>query len=88
MDPIIGQLVETAFGWEMEGWALCDGRLLQVNQNPALFSLLGSNYGGDGRTTFAIPDLRPKDANGHPLPWDYHKPATQIALVGLYPIRP
>ena len=40
------------------GWLPCDGRLLQVNQNQALFSLLGKNFGGDGKTTFAIPDLR------------------------------
>ncbi|MCF7567467.1 tail fiber protein [Sabulilitoribacter arenilitoris] len=40
------------------GWAFCDGQLLPISQNPALFSLLGTNYGGDGRTTFALPDLR------------------------------
>lgn len=40
------------------GWALCDGRLLPVNQHPALFALLGFTYGGDGRSTFALPDLR------------------------------
>ncbi len=41
-----------------EGWVLCDGGLLQINQNPALFALLGTQYGGDGKTTFAVPDLR------------------------------
>lgn len=40
------------------GWLACQGQLLQINQNQALFSLLGTNYGGDGRTTFALPDLR------------------------------
>lgn len=40
------------------GWAACDGQLLAINQNQALFSLLGTTYGGNGRTTFALPDLR------------------------------
>ena len=46
------------FNFVPRGWALCDGQLLPVNQNEALFSLLGTTYGGDGRTTFGLPDLR------------------------------
>lgn len=88
MDPIIGQIIETAFTWEMQDWALCDGRVLQINQYQALYSLLGSRFGGDGAHTFAIPDERPRDDAGHPLPWDQSKTVKQIALVGIYPQRP
>ena len=58
MDPFLGEIRAVAFGFEPQGWAICDGRLLPINQNQALFSLLGTYYGGDGRTTFALPDLR------------------------------
>src|ERR1044072_2422754 len=47
-----------SFGFPPKGWALCDGQLLPINQNQALFSLLGTTYGGDGRVNFALPDLR------------------------------
>ena len=46
------------FNFEPQGWAFCDGRLLPINQNQALFALLGTMYGGDGHTNFALPDLR------------------------------
>ena len=88
MDPIIGQIIETAFNWEMQGWASCDGRLLPINQFAALYSLLGNRYGGDPRSNFAIPDFRPRDENGHPLPWDPNKTVKQISLAGYYPNRP
>lgn len=58
MDPFIGELQPFAFGRIPSGWLPCDGRLLQIQSNPALFSLLGTTYGGDGSTTFALPDLR------------------------------
>ncbi len=58
MEPFIGQLCVFGFNFAPRGWAICDGSLLPINQNPALFSLLGTMYGGDGRTTFALPDLR------------------------------
>jgi microcystin-dependent protein len=54
----LGQITTTAFDYAPRGWALCDGRLLQINQNQALFSLLGTQFGGNGVTTFALPDLR------------------------------
>lgn len=88
MDPIIGQIIETGFHWEMQDWAICDGRLLQVRQYQALYSLLGTYYGGDGMNTFGIPDLRPRDANNQPMQWDPHKPIKQISLLGIYPMRP
>ena len=57
-DPFIGELKLMSFGFPPKGWALCNGQLLPINQNQALFSLLGTNYGGNGQTTFALPDLR------------------------------
>jgi microcystin-dependent protein len=57
-DPFIGEIKMFAGGFAPRGWAFCDGQLLAISSNEALFSLLGTTYGGDGRTTFALPDLR------------------------------
>ena len=57
-DPFIGQIQPFGFNFAPRGWAKCDGQLLAISSNTALFSLLGTIYGGDGRTTFALPDLR------------------------------
>ena len=57
-DPFIGEIMQVGFNFAPRGWALCDGQLLPIASNQALFSLLGTTYGGDGRTTFALPDLR------------------------------
>ena len=57
-EPFLGQITIFSFNYAPRGWALCNGQLLPINQNQALFSLLGTMYGGDGRTTFALPDLR------------------------------
>lgn len=57
-DPFLGQITLVAFNFAPRGWAFCDGQLLAISQNQALFSLLGTTYGGDGRVTFALPDLR------------------------------
>ena len=57
-DPFIGEIKLATWPFAPRGWALCDGQLLQIAQNQALFSLLGTTYGGDGRTTFALPDFR------------------------------
>jgi microcystin-dependent protein len=57
-EPFLGELRLVPFAFAPRGWALCAGQLLPINQNQALFSLLGTYYGGDGRTTFALPDLR------------------------------
>lgn len=57
-DPFIGQICMFGFNFAPRGWAFCDGSLLPINQNTALFSLLGTQYGGDGRTTFALPNLQ------------------------------
>ena len=58
MEPFIGQMIMFAGNFAPRGWAFCEGQLLPINQNQALFSLIGTIYGGDGRTTFALPDLR------------------------------
>lgn len=58
MDPFIGQIIMFAGNFAPQGWALCNGQLLPIAQYTALFSILGTTYGGDGRTTFALPDLR------------------------------
>ena len=57
-DPFIGEIMLFGGNFAPRGWAFCDGQLLAINSNSALFSLLGTIYGGDGRTTFALPDLR------------------------------
>jgi microcystin-dependent protein len=56
--PFIGEIILVSFDFAPQGFAFCDGRLLPINQNQALFSLLGTTFGGDGMTTFALPDLR------------------------------
>ncbi len=57
-EPFVGQLMIFAGNFAPRGWAYCDGQILAISQNEALFSLLGTIYGGDGRTTFGLPDLR------------------------------
>jgi microcystin-dependent protein len=56
--PFIGEIKLFSFTYAPKGWALCNGQLMPINQNQALFSLLGTTYGGDGRVNFALPDLR------------------------------
>lgn len=57
-EPFLGEIRLMSFNFAPSGWALCNGQLLPINQNQALFSLLGTTYGGDGMTSFALPDLR------------------------------
>jgi len=58
MEPYLGQITLFAGNFAPRGWAFCNGQLLPIAQNTALFSLLGTTYGGNGHTTFALPDLR------------------------------
>lgn len=58
MTPFIGQIAMFGFKFAPRGWALCNGQLLPISQNEALYSLLGTTYGGNGRTNFGVPDLR------------------------------
>ncbi len=57
-EPFLGEIKMVGFNFSPRGWAFCDGQLLPIAQNQALFSLLGTHYGGNGQTTFALPDLR------------------------------
>lgn len=70
-EPYLGEIRRFGFDFAPAGWAKCDGQLLQINDYQALFSLLGTNYGGDGETTFGLPDLRGRVAthwtSGSPL---------------------
>jgi microcystin-dependent protein len=77
MQPFIGQVQTLPYTFAPQGWAPCDGRTLPIAQNQALFSLLGTNFGGDGQTTFALPKLAaPANGVGY-----------FIALEGVYPNR-
>ncbi|MDB3906153.1 tail fiber protein [Crocinitomicaceae bacterium] len=58
VDPYLAEIMPFAGNFAVRGWAKCDGQLLSISANSALFSLLGTIYGGDGRTTFALPDMR------------------------------
>ena len=79
MEPFIGQIQLLPYQFAPTGWAFCTGQLIPIVQNQALFSLIGTTFGGDGVTTFALPDLRDKG----PAP-DLHY---CIALQGYYPSR-
>jgi microcystin-dependent protein len=57
-EPFLSEIRLFSFGFPPKGWAFCNGQLLPINQNQALFSLLGTTYGGDGRTNFGLPDLQ------------------------------
>lgn len=82
MEPLLGSLLLVPYNnWAPVGWAICDGTLLPIAQNQALFSLLGTTFGGDGTTNFALPNLTgPTDASGASLNWI-------IAMNGVYPSR-
>ena len=70
-EPFLSEIRIMSFDFAPKGWALCNGQLLPINQNQALFSLLGTTFGGDGRVNFALPDLRGEVpihvGNGHTL---------------------
>ncbi len=71
-EPFLAEVRMVGFDFAPRGWAFCDGQILPINQNQSLYSLLGTTYGGDGRTTFALPDLRGRtplhqDFQGHRL---------------------
>lgn len=70
-EPFLSEIRMMSFNFAPRGWAMCNGQLMPINQNQALFSLLGTTYGGDGRTNFALPDLRGRvpihTGNGHTL---------------------
>ncbi len=70
-EPFLAEIRIMSFGFPPKGWALCNGQLMPINQNQALFSLLGTTYGGDGRVNFGLPDLQSRTpihmGSGHTL---------------------
>lgn len=64
MEPFLGQIQPVGFGFAPRGWATCSGQLLAIASYSALFSLFGTTYGGDGRTSFGLPDLRGREMVG------------------------
>jgi microcystin-dependent protein len=70
-EPFLSEIKVVSFNFAPKGWALCNGQLLPINQNQALFALLGTTYGGNGQTNFALPNLRGRVpihiGNGHTL---------------------
>ena len=86
-EPFIGQIQMFGFNFAPRGWTFCDGQLLPISSYTALFSLLGATFGGDGRTSFGLPDLRGRVAihpgNGPGLPeirWGQKSGSHQVAL--------
>ena len=79
VDVLIGTIMLFPYNFAPSGWMSCEGQILTVNQYQALFSLIGAFYGGDGRTTFGLPNLR----GAEPLPTIKY----YIAMTGLYPSR-
>lgn len=77
MEPLIGTIILTGADFVPRGWAPCTGQLLPVHQNAALFSLLGKRFGGDGRTTFGLPNLPSPDGSCQYI----------IAIAGIFPSR-
>lgn len=95
METYIGQICQFPWPWAPEGWAACNGAVLPIQHNEALYSLLGNEFGGTPGQSFALPDLRPKDEAGNPVqiyvgetwqgkPWI----PSYIATTGIYPARP
>jgi microcystin-dependent protein len=86
-DPFLSEVRLMSFVFAPKGWALCNGQLLPINQNQALFSLLGTTFGGDGRVNFALPDLRGRTpihvGSGHTLGERGGEPAHTLSIAEL-----
>jgi len=79
MNPTLGEIQLYSFSFDVEQWSKCAGQIIEISQNQALYSLLETKYGGDGRITFALPDLR----GAEPIPGMCY----YIAMDGVYPQR-
>ena len=75
-DPFVGEIRMAGFNYAPKNWAFCSGQIIPIAQNTALFSLLGVNYGGDGRTTFGLPDLRGRT----PIQWGQGPGLSDVAI--------
>jgi microcystin-dependent protein len=86
-EPFLSEIRLMSFEFAPKGWALCNGQLLPINQNQALFSLLGTTFGGDGRVNFALPDLRARTpihvGSGHTLGERGGEPAHTVSIAEL-----
>jgi microcystin-dependent protein len=86
-EPFLSEIRIMSFVFAPKGWALCNGQLLPINQNQALFSLLGTTFGGDGRVNFALPDLRGRVpihvGSGHTLGERGGEPAHTLSIAEL-----
>lgn len=93
MEPFIGQIQYFPWYFQVRDWAFCNGQLLPIQQNTALFALIGTYYGGDGVHNFALPDLREFKSPGveyqvgEKLPNGKPYMKAQIALFGIFPSR-
>ena len=81
MEAYLGEISLFPYNFAPRGWAACNGAILPISQNQALFSLLGTTFGGDGRTNFALPDLRSKS------PFPAGVIGYCIAVQGVFPSR-
>ena len=79
MDQLLGQIQLFPYSFEILGWEPCEGQLISISQNPSLFNIIGTNFGGDGRTNFALPNLKGKA----PIPDTRYF----IAVEGIFPSR-
>jgi microcystin-dependent protein len=79
-DPFVGEVRAMGFTFAPQGWAPCQGQMLPISNNTALFSLLGTKFGGDGRSVFALPTLAGLPAQGSAPALNYY-----IAVQGIYP---
>ena len=94
MDEFLGSIKQFGFSWAPRDWQLCHGQVLAIQSNTALFALLGTNFGGNGVSTFALPDLRAKRTDGsyylhgeimtNGLPYL----ESSICTAGVFPSRP
>ena len=80
VDYFLGDIVLFPYTFAQMGWMWCEGQILQIQQNTALFSLIGNQFGGDGKTTFALPNMRGAES----LPGLHFS----ICIDGIYPTRP
>lgn len=80
-EPFLGEIQLFSLNFAPMGWTQCSGQTLQISQNQALYSLLGTNYGGDGITNFQLPDLRGAVPFQQPYMMYY------ICISGVYPVR-
>ncbi len=89
-EPHLGDLKLTGVNFNQRGWMHCEGQTLQINEYQALFSLFGTGYGGDGRNTFKLPDLRKAEAalrKAAGIPEDHRFLRYMVCTTGTYPSR-